>query len=60
MGLSKPLASEKVDRMKKMPRREKIEETRYVIIIELIWPGVASTAMLGDYLLDGWTLGSVN
>ena len=53
MGLSKPLASKKVDRMKKMPRRDNMAETLSAIIIALIWPGVACTAMMGDYLLDG-------
>ena len=35
MGLSKPLANRKVDRMKKMPSRESMEVTRSVIIIAL-------------------------
>ena len=33
MGLSKPLPSRKVDKMKKMPRRENMEVTLSVIII---------------------------
>ena len=52
MGLSKPLPRRKVDRMKKMPRRENIDVTLSVIIIALTWLGVAVTAMTGDYLLD--------
>ena len=33
MGLSKPFASRKVDKMKKMPSREKMEVTLSVIIM---------------------------
>ena len=51
IGLSKPLPSRKVARMKRMPRRENMEVTLSVIIIALTWPGVAVTAMTGDYLL---------
>lgn len=47
MGLSKPLPSRKVDKMKKMPRREIMDVTLSVIAIALIWPGVALTAMTG-------------
>lgn len=52
IGLSKPLPRRKVDRMKRMPRRENMDVTLSVIIIALTWLGVAVTAMTGDYLLD--------
>ena len=51
IGLSKPLARRKVDRMKRMPRREKMDVTLSVIIIALTWLGVASTPMMGGRLL---------
>lgn len=50
MGLLKPLARRKVDRMKRMPRRENIDATLSVIAIALIWLCVALTAMTGEYL----------
>ena len=50
MGLSKPLPRRKVDRMKKMPRREKMDVTLSVIIMAFTWLGVAFTAMMGGYL----------
>lgn len=53
MGLSNPLPKRNVDKMKRMPRREKIDVTLSVIIIALTWLGVALTAMMGKYLL-GW------
>ena len=40
MGLLKPLASRNVDKMKKMPRREKMEVIRSVMAKELSWPWV--------------------
>ena len=48
MGLSKPLASRKVDKMKRMPRRENMDVTLSAIIRALIWLGVACAAMVGD------------
>ena len=51
MGLSKPLPRRKVDKMKRMPRREKMEVTLSAIMIASSWLGVASTAMMGDCLL---------
>lgn len=62
MGLSKPLPRRKVDKMKRMPRRENMDVTLSVIIIALTWLGVAFTAMTGEwYLLDlGKVLDSVN
>ena len=47
MGLSKPLPRRKVDKMKTMPRREKIDVTLSAIIKALTWLGVAWTAMMG-------------
>lgn len=52
MGLSKPLPRRKVDRMKRMPRRESVDVTLSVIIIALTWLGVAFTTMMGDERLD--------
>lgn len=52
MGLSKPLPSRKVDKMKRMPRRENMDVTLSVIIMALTWLGVAVTTMMGDYSLD--------
>ena len=40
MGLLKPLASRKVDRMKNMPSREKMEVIRSVMAKELSWAWV--------------------
>ena len=37
MGLSKPRASRKVERMKRIPSKLKIEATRSVICIALSW-----------------------
>ena len=51
MGLSKPRASRKVDKMKRMPRRENMDVTLSAIIRALIWLGVACTAMVDDSLL---------
>ena len=48
MGLSKPLPRRKVERMKRMPRRERMDVTLSVIIIALTWLGVAFTAMMGE------------
>ena len=45
MGLSKPLPSRNVDKMKRMPSKEKMEATLSVTDIALIWPGVALTAI---------------
>ena len=53
MGLSKPLPRRKVDKMKRMPRRENMDVTLSVIIIALTWLGVAFTAMTGECVL-GW------
>lgn len=48
MGLSKPLPRRKVDRMKRMPRREKMDVTLSAIIMALTWLGVGLTAMMGN------------
>ena len=48
MGLSKPLPKRKVDRMKRMPSNERMEVTRSVTAMALIWPGEASNAMVDD------------
>ena len=47
MGLSKPRPRRKVDKMKRMPMREKMEVTRSATIKALIWLGVACPAMMG-------------
>ena len=49
MGLLKPLASRNVDKMKKMPSREKMEVIRSVMAKELSWPWVNSVV---DMLLN--------
>lgn len=42
MGLSKPLPSRYVDKMKMIPSKEKTEVTLSVTAMALIWDGVAS------------------
>ena len=51
MGLSNPRASRKVERMKRIPKREKMEATRSVMAMALIWPGVAAIPMLAIKIL---------
>ena len=51
MGLSKPLARRKVDRMKRIPTRENMDVTLSVMIIALSWLGVGFNAMMGDQTL---------
>ena len=50
MGLSKPRPRRKVDSMKRMPRRERMDVTLSVIIIAWTWLGVALTAMMAGHL----------
>ena len=50
MGLSKPRPRRKVDKMKVIPRREKMEVTLSAIIMALIWPELGFTAMMGVLL----------
>ena len=52
MGLLKPLASRKVDKMKNMPSREKMEVIRSVMAKELSWPGVNSAGVVVDISLN--------
>ena len=48
MGLSKPLPSRKVESMKNIPSKEKMEVTLSVMAIALICFGVASIAMMAE------------
>ena len=50
MGLSKPRPRRKVDSMKRMPTRERMDVTLSVIIMALTWLGVALTAMMAGRL----------
>ena len=50
MGLSKPLPNKNVERMKRMPIREKMEVTRSVTVKALLWPAVNSIAILSGLL----------
>ena len=52
MGLSKPRPSRKVDKMKRMPSKEKMEATLSVTDMALIWRGVAVTVILAGVHLD--------
>lgn len=53
MGLSNPLPRRKVDKMKRMPRRENTDVTLSAIMIALSWLRVAWRSMMGDCLLGG-------
>lgn len=53
MGLSKPLARRKVDKMKKTPRRENMDVTLSAIMIASSWLVLACWSMMGDCLLGG-------
>ena len=46
MGLSNPRAKRNVDRMKRIPSKEKIEVTRSVTSIALSWLGLNDRAIL--------------
>lgn len=50
MGLSKPRPSRKVDKMKRIPIREKMEVTLSAIIMAFFWLAVTPTAMMGVLL----------
>ena len=52
MGLSKPRPRRKVDKMKRIPKRENMEVTLSAIIMAFTWLGVGCTAMMDDCLLD--------
>lgn len=60
MGLSKPLPSRYVDKMKMMPSKEKMDVTLSVTAMALIWLGVASAAMMFELVVSIGAHPSVN
>ena len=52
MGLSNPLRRRNVDRMKRMPSKEKMEVTRSVITVALSWLGVNERPILIEAVFE--------
>ena len=52
MGLSNPLPRRNVDRMKRMPSKEKMEVTRSVTTVALSWLGVNERPILIEAVFE--------